>query len=176
MKLWKKRIVAPFVLFTFVITTTGCGLILYPERRTEKLSNVKHTKTVVYDCLWLIAGIIPGVVALIVDAVEGTWYMTEKELADQRGAGTTAVPATVEPGTALSVRVHGMTPQDAHVTLRLMDAEGRDLAPPVHADAKAGRQFDTMSIEVPRDASAGRATLGLFVGDQQQTSWNVVVE
>ena len=165
----------PVVLFAFLITTSGCGLILYPERRTEKLSNVKHTKTVVYDCLWLLAGIIPGVVALIVDAVEGTWNMTEKELADQR-ASATDVPAAVEPGTGLSVRVHGMTPQDTDVTLRLMDAEGRDLAAPVHADAKAGRQLDTMSIEVPRDASTGRATLALFVGDRQQTSWAVVVE
>lgn len=175
MKLWKKRIVTPVVLFAFLITTTGCGLILYPERRTEKLTNVKHTKTVVYDCLWLLAGIVPGVVALIVDAVEGTWNMTEKEVADQR-ASATDIPATVEPGTALSVRVHGLAPRDTDVTLRLTDTEGCDLAAPIHTDIEAGKQLGAMSIKVPHDVSSGRATLGLFVGDRQQASWAVVVE
>jgi len=176
MKSWKKRTVVSLMLFSFLVTTTGCGFILYPERRTERLSSVKHTETIIYDCLWLLAGIIPGVVALIVDATEDTWYMTEAELAAEKGRDTAAMPAPVEPGTALSVRVHGMVPQDADVTLRLMDTDGRDLAAPVHAAAQTGERLDTMSIAVPQDAQPGQATLGLFVGEHQQTSWSVVVE
>jgi len=87
MKSWKKRTVVSLILFAFLVTTTGCGYILYPERRREKLSDTKDDKTIVYDCLWLIAFIIPGVVALAVDATEDTWYMTEKELAAEKGGG-----------------------------------------------------------------------------------------
>lgn len=171
---WKRRTVASLLLFSFLVTTTGCGFILYPERRTEKLSNVKHTKTVVYDCLWLLAGVVPGVVALIVDATEDTWFLTEKELAAKKGKETSAVPKTVEPGTALSVRVHGETPQDTEVTLRLTDADGRDLTAPVRADVQAGRHLDALSINVPQDAQ-GPATLGLYVGQRMQTSWDVTI-
>ena len=80
MKLWKRQMVVSLVLFGLLVTTTGCGYILKPERRTEKLSDTKDTTTVVYDCLWLIAGIVPGVVALAVDATQDTWCFTEAEL------------------------------------------------------------------------------------------------
>ena len=80
MNLWKKRTVISFLLFAFLFTATGCGYILKPERRTEKLSNTTDTTTIIYDGLWLFCFIVPGVVALAVDATEETWYYTEAEL------------------------------------------------------------------------------------------------
>ena len=86
MTLWKRQAVSSVVLFALLVTTTGCGLILKPERRTEPLSKTKDTTTVVYDCLWLLAGVIPGVVALVVDATQDTWYYTQAELKAREGS------------------------------------------------------------------------------------------
>ena len=51
----------------------GCGTILYPERRGTTGGQVDGGVAVM-DCLWLLAGIVPGVVFLIVDFSNGAIY------------------------------------------------------------------------------------------------------
>ena len=51
----------------------GCGTILYPERRGTTGGRVDGGVAVM-DCLWLLAGIVPGVVFLIVDFSNGAIY------------------------------------------------------------------------------------------------------
>jgi len=51
----------------------GCGTILYPERRGTTGGQVDGG-VLVMDCLWLLAGVVPGVVFLIVDFSNGAIY------------------------------------------------------------------------------------------------------
>jgi len=52
----------------------GCGYILHPERRGARGGTIDGL-TLLFDLLWLIPGIIPGVVALIVDFTSGAIYV-----------------------------------------------------------------------------------------------------
>ncbi len=78
------------LLLASLIIASGCGYMLHPERRTEPLSKTHDTTIVVYDCLWLLAFVVPGVVAIVVDAVNDTWLYTEKELSAHQASGKVA--------------------------------------------------------------------------------------
>ena len=80
MSMWKRRAVMSLVVFAFLFAVTGCGYYMKPARRTEKLSNEVDPTTVICDAAWLLAFIVPGVVALSVDAIYETWYFTADEL------------------------------------------------------------------------------------------------
>ena len=56
--------------------TQGCGFILHPERRNQdKTGMVLDGWSLTFDILWLWVGIIPGVVALVVDFSTNAVYM-----------------------------------------------------------------------------------------------------
>ncbi len=61
------------VCLSFGISATGCGTILYPERRGQAGGYV-DTGVVVMDGLWCLAFLVPGVVAFIVDFGNGSIY------------------------------------------------------------------------------------------------------
>lgn len=75
----RSRALVTVTLVAFAVSISGCGYIIYPERRGAKLTRQLDTKIVVYDCLWLLAFIVPGVVALIVDSANDTWYYTPRQ-------------------------------------------------------------------------------------------------
>ena len=52
----------------------GCGYILHPERRGSRGGTIDGL-TLLFDLLWLIPGLIPGVVALVVDFTSGAIYV-----------------------------------------------------------------------------------------------------
>ncbi|MBU1240592.1 hypothetical protein KJ865_12850, partial [Myxococcota bacterium] len=63
------------VLFLSIFTFTSCGYILYPQRRNSNARGGQMDVAVlVMDILWLLPGIIPGIVAIAVDASTGAWY------------------------------------------------------------------------------------------------------
>lgn len=68
------RTIAATTMLTMATGPLGCGYFLYPERRGTQ-SGVIDSRTMVMDLLWLIPGIIPGVVALIVDFSSGGIYL-----------------------------------------------------------------------------------------------------
>ena len=170
-KIFKMRVFSLVVLAAFIITTTGCGYILYPERRHAKLSNEVDGKVVVFDCLWLIAGIIPGVVALIVDGVNDTWYYTEDEWNDIQPESS----MNIQPGQQLAVDIHGLAPADAKVTLSLLDNQGRQVTSIVEAHSTAGKDLAPLMVTVPQQLDHGGLALVLAVNDQQQCRWNLDV-
>jgi len=69
------RALALTTLITFEISTVGCGYILYPERRGNHGGTIDGG-TLVMDLLWLLPGIVPGVVFLIVDFSSGAMYVS----------------------------------------------------------------------------------------------------
>jgi hypothetical protein len=71
---------------------TSCGYLLHPERRGQQSGRIDGA-TMVMDLLWLLVGVVPGVVALIVDFSSGAIYV--------RGGSA----LRLEPGSRLAVRV-----------------------------------------------------------------------
>lgn len=53
--------------------TTGCGFILYPGRRGRSGGNI-DIPVLIIDLLWLIPGLLPGAICLIVDFTTGCIY------------------------------------------------------------------------------------------------------
>src|SRR5580692_5278580 len=69
------RAIAASTMLTVGSGSVGCGYILHPERRGTQ-SGVIDGATMVMDILWLIPGIIPGVIALVVDFSSGAIYVS----------------------------------------------------------------------------------------------------
>jgi hypothetical protein len=68
------RAIALATILSLATTTVGCGYVLYPERRGNNGGYVAGG-TLVMDLLWLIPGIVPGVIFLIVDFTSGAMYV-----------------------------------------------------------------------------------------------------
>ncbi|MEO8554522.1 MAG: hypothetical protein ABI678_31315, partial [Kofleriaceae bacterium] len=105
MKNWT-RAIALTTLLTVATSTVGCGYILYPERRGNNGGTIDGG-TLVMDLLWLIPGIVPGVVFLIVDFTSGAMYV---------GGGRYAMKATSNGNVAVKLK-DSATPK--HLTLQL---------------------------------------------------------
>jgi len=56
-----------------LVGSTGCGYILHPERRGRSGGTIDGT-VLIFDLLWLLPGLLPGVVALAVDFTGGGIY------------------------------------------------------------------------------------------------------
>ncbi|HXT98494.1 MAG TPA: hypothetical protein VN853_19505 [Polyangia bacterium] len=67
------RTIAAGTLLSLGGSSVGCGYLLHPERRGLQSGSIDGA-TMVMDCLWLLAGIVPGVVALVVDFSSGGIY------------------------------------------------------------------------------------------------------
>jgi hypothetical protein len=170
-KIFKTHMFIWVVLAAFIFTTMGCGYILYPERRHAKLSYEVDGKVVLFDCLWLFAGVVPGVIALVVDGVNDTWYYTEDEWNDIHSESS----MNIQPGQQLAVDIHGLAPADAKVTLSLLDNQGRQVTSTVEAQSTAGKELAPLMVKVPQQLDHGELALVLAVDDQQQCRWNLDV-
>jgi hypothetical protein len=150
------------MLGVMLVATSGCGALLYPARLGAKPSRTLDSRVVVLDCLWLIAGIIPGVVALAVDFTTQAAYFSEGE-------------AHASAGDTVSVNVYGASPADCDVTLRLVDVRGRDLASPARVSAVAGQELEgPLSLTVPRRIDTTGSRLVLAVNGLDQVTWTVL--
>jgi hypothetical protein len=95
--------------FTALVATApslgGCAYILHPERRGN-MGGAIDGGMLVCDILWLLPGIIPGVVALIVDFSNGAIYVGGRYAVTVPADGHVAVrlPASPKPAT-LDVRL-----------------------------------------------------------------------
>lgn len=148
------------VLAAFTLAVCGCGYLLYPDRRGATPSHEIDGMVVIMDCLWLLAGIVPGVVALVVDFGTGAAFYSEGHVA-------------VLPGEEVLVRVRGDAPANCEVVLRCVDRQGRDLAPAVRADAVMGRPLSELRLALPQDLQASNAAVVLTVDGREQERWAV---
>jgi len=69
-----KKLVIYLITAIFVFNSTGCGTILYPERKGQ-LSGRIDPSIAVLDGLGLLLFLIPGVIAFAVDFNNGTIYL-----------------------------------------------------------------------------------------------------
>ncbi len=76
-----------------IIQLSGCGYILYPERRGQKPVGRIDPAIAVLDALGLLLFIVPGVIAFAVDITNGTLYFPDGR---RRSSGPTGdEPMTV---------------------------------------------------------------------------------
>ena len=89
MKNWT-RAIAFSTLLAFGASSVGCGYILYPERRGNSGGTIDGG-TLVMDLLWLLPGIVPGVVFLIVDFSSGAMYVNGRVAMRANSNGNVAI-------------------------------------------------------------------------------------
>ena len=86
MKSQFSRAIALATMLTVATSAVDCGYVLHPERRGNNGGEVAGG-TLVMDLLWLIPGILPGVIFLVVDFTSGAIYRHPGE----RGGGVRVV-------------------------------------------------------------------------------------
>ena len=89
MKNWT-RAIAFSTLLAFGASSVGCGYIVYPERRGNSGGTIDGG-TLVMDLLWLLPGIVPGVVFLIVDFSSGAMYVNGRVAMRANSNGNVAI-------------------------------------------------------------------------------------
>ena len=74
-----KRIVF-LLLAAMLFICSGCGTLFFSGRMGKKMSATIDRRVFVGNCILCAAGIIPGIVAFVLDYDNGTIYYTEAEL------------------------------------------------------------------------------------------------
>ena len=160
MRLMKTRWLIVALTVMFVVASSGCGTLLHPDRRSAKPSHKLDATIVVLDCLWLLVGVIPGVIALGVDFYNKTIYYSEGEV--RAGAGD-----------RITINLRGPALADARVTLRLLDGAGRELAV-TEAQTVAGEMLGSpLTVTVPAEANLAGAKLALAIDGKSQVTWSL---
>jgi len=151
MSILKNKIVTLSALAIFTFSTVGCGYILYPNRRNQiaRGGNL-DVAVVIMDILWLIPGIVPGVVALIWDGVHGSWYTSGGRTILQN---PNPRPLHMHANRSLSIR--GTAVNDK-VAVSLEDALGR-----THELRPVANDRGDMLLRVPASVATGAGRLML---------------
>ncbi|MCL4478294.1 MAG: hypothetical protein M1381_04235 [Deltaproteobacteria bacterium] len=131
-KFMKSRFLIAVVLIFMMLSTVNCGFLLYPERRGNRPGVIDGT-VLVMDCLWLLAGVVPGVVALVVDFTSGSIYFGghgnthrwNRRRIDIRMNDSMNAPAfRVHPGDRIGFNLAGPAPAAAEVDVILSPESG----------------------------------------------------
>jgi len=130
------RAIAASTMLTVGSGSVGCGYFLHPERRGTQ-SGVIDGATMVMDCLWLLAGIVPGVVALVVDFSSGGIYIS----------GSRRVGLHLSPDGRVALQVpHASRP--GQVEFRLVTASNRVLARKVALVGPGHSRGESIDLQV----------------------------
>lgn len=134
-----------------VAALSGCATILHPERKGNYKGRIA-VGSLILDLLWFIPGLIPGVIALVVDFSSGAIYLGGS--ADVAGPERVAVL----PGETITVNAPEGA-QEAHATLTLLGPDGTVL------DRSEGRWSSQarsdLRVTLADDAPIGEGSLAL---------------
>jgi hypothetical protein len=119
------RAIALTTLLTF--STASCGYVLYPERRGNP-GGTLDGGTLVMDLLWLIVGVVPGVVFLIVDFTSGAMYVNGRVAMRATPAGDVAVKLN-DSKSARTLELRLVT-----ASKRVLDRKLADVGPTIHGE------------------------------------------
>jgi hypothetical protein len=156
----RKKIVVGLLLASFGFTSMHCGLILHPDRNGRRGGRV-DVVAIVLDCLWLFVGVVPGIVALVIDFVTGGIY---------EGA-----IKHLFPGDMIGLRFNGPAPADADVAITLTAPDGE-----VHTLARRhvdkGQRIDEGPVSVPETMIPGKYSLGISVNGRENARFPVQIQ
>ena len=124
MKNWT-RAIAFSTLLAFGASSLGCGYILYPERRGNS-GGTMDGGTLVMDCLWLLVGIVPGVIFLIVDFTSGAMYVNGRMAMRANSNGNVAIKLK-DSAQAKQLELRIVT-----ASKRVLDSKVANVGPTIH--------------------------------------------
>ena len=155
----RTKAVVLLLLSALGLSSTHCGIILHPERSGKKGGNVDIV-AVILDCCWLLVGIIPGVVALLVDVVTGGLYGGLRHL---------------HPGDGVGLRFNGPAPATADLAVTLSSPDGtvRTLA---SRHVEKGEEVDSAPVNLPSDIEPGRYGIAISVNGRENARFHVQVQ
>ena len=104
--MWKK-IVSYTLVGAFGVALSGCGTLFHAERKGQDPSDKLDPEVVILDCCGFLFGVIPGVVALVLDFNNKTIYYTKAEA--RKLSASNFTPSDLARMQAL--RVREMTPR-----------------------------------------------------------------
>ncbi len=140
-----------------------CGYILYPERLGRR-TGIIDPEVLVMDCAWLLAGVVPGVVALIIDFHTGCIYATKKELRTRRGQ---------------RIRMNLNEPAPADAEIRVVIRNPRNAGNQVvlmQRYLQKGETLRSVEFRIPRNLSPGKYELLLQTSGRTNAFWIVHVD
>ncbi len=73
-----KRLLMSSTLAIYVLTITGCGVLLYPERQGQKSGRIDPA-IAIFDGIGLLFFLVPGLVAFAIDFHQGTIYLPDTQ-------------------------------------------------------------------------------------------------
>jgi hypothetical protein len=93
------KVLSVIILAVLLTQIAGCGTIMYPERRGQKVHGDVDTRVAVLDAVGLLFFIIPGLIAFGVDFYTGAIYLRpgEKQVWGQTHGKQELVVISVDP-------------------------------------------------------------------------------
>lgn len=154
------KVLALVMLLVLPSATVDCGVLIHPERNGHRSGPV-DAGALIMDCLWLLVGVVPGVVALVVDFSTGGVYASGSAMA-------------VAPGQALQFRLRGSAPRDAAVAVTIQSPDGHSTLL-LDRHVAQGGEIGPLSFSIPAELAPGRYSLALMVNGQAQSAWGLNV-
>ncbi len=178
-KIIRSRFLVVVVLVLMVFTTVNCGFILYPERRGNRPGDVDGV-VLIMDCLWLLVGIVPGVVALVVDFTTGSIYFGRdgrRERRERRHIDIRMDSLDVHPGDRLAFDLAGPAPENAEVDVTLAPKSDWSKAVTMldRKYAKGEESLNMVMLTIPKQLEPGAYRIEVKVNGFESSSLNLNV-
>lgn len=109
-----KRLILIAAAGLVLLSGSGCGTLFFSHRMGKKLSKTIDNRVYYTNCFLCLFGIIPGVVAFVLDYANGTIYYTEAELIPDDIFGMKKLPGG------------NMTPEE--IAGKLSEALGKEIS------------------------------------------------
>ncbi len=163
-----------------VLSSADCGFLLYPERRGNMPNDIDGA-VLVMDCLWLIAGVVPGVVALVVDFTTGSIYFSGRGKGRYyrryRDIRIREDSLNVHPGDRIAFNLAGPAPATAEVAVTLAPKSGVHKAVTLfdRKYSKGEGSANMVMLSVPRKLDPGVYRIEVNVNGIESSSLNLNV-
>ena len=108
------------LLAALLLGASGCGTLFYSHRIGRRMSKTVDNTVFYSDCALCLLGVIPGVVAFILDYDNGTIYYTEAELIPDNFNEGSLAPGKMK-------KIDGGSMTDEEIARRLSRATGRKI-------------------------------------------------
>ena len=108
------------LLSALFLCASGCGTLFFNRRIGKKMSKTIDKKVFYTDCFLCLLGVIPGVVAFILDYDNETIYYTEAEMLPDNFNEGYLTPDKMK-------KIDGGSMTEAEIARRLSEATGRKI-------------------------------------------------
>lgn len=140
------------LLAGLTMSSLNCGIIFHPERSGRAGGRV-DVAALVLDCLWLLVGVVPGVVALVVDFATGGIY---------EGGGRSA-----QAGQRIDLQFKGAAPLSANMDFTLVGPDGSTRQLGKSSVQMGEAKSEGSPLMLPEDLAPGHYALDISVNGRK---------